>query len=115
MNTGNRFYFKLIKIGRRVDVYQVHAKSDALDTLPSNFKASTQTCLSAIYESKSNSKNERYFEIYDSSYGLLVDETLSLTNNYYMTIYGDTHFQVTLITNNQGINQVYIGSYITKE
>ena len=74
-----------------------------------------QTCLSAIYESKSNSQNKRYFEIYNSSYGLLVDETLSLTNQYYVVMYGETSLQVTLISSNQGINQVYIGSYIAKE
>lgn len=109
------YYFKLIKIDRRVDVYQVHEKSDALNTLPSNFKASEQTCLSAIYASESDPKNKRYFEIQDHSYGLLVDETLSFTNEYSMSMFGDTHFQVVLMSQNQDINQVYIGSYITKE
>lgn len=98
------FYFKLIKIGRRVDVFQMIEASNAVDVLPNSFKADKGTCIGVMYKIV----GRNYFSTSTRTYGLFVNYTLGLTEEI------ESSFQLKYYFN-YGVTQIYIGSYITKE
>lgn len=113
LNNNKRYYFKLIKIGRRVDVYQIHDTSNAVDVLPTSFEANEQTCLGTIYNSE-DSSGLKYFESKYNNRGLVIDDTLGVTEEKDY-IYGNDTYTLTFYLYRKDLKQIYIGSYITKE
>lgn len=114
MNTGNRFYFKLIKIGRRVDVFQILNNKDVLDELPPKFLPTEKTFVGRI------------FDVYTSGFSYNMENSRLLTVAKRLNIDGKTHISIEVqtwkvsksfnyIEMERNIKQIYIGSYITKE
>ena len=98
-------YFKLIKIGRRVDVFQVKELVIFTNYLPLNFRTNLATFIGYCYR-KTN--NKKYF--FDKS-------CLIVKDSVYVYNYENGNYEnVDLAAVSQNnIDQLYIGSYITKE
>ena len=95
----------MIKIGRRVDVFQVKELVIFTDYLPLNFRTNLATFIGYCYR-KTNDK--RYF--FDKSCLIVKDSVY--VYNYENGNYDDVDL---MAVSQNNIDQLYIGSYITKE
>lgn len=101
-------YFKLVKIGRRVDVFQIHDAYNYTDSLPLKYQASETTFIGLTLGS-----DNRYNFSSDSTI-----EGLFVGTNLRMSLYALSSNDIKIRAVNGGdpaINQLYVGSYITKE
>lgn len=107
---NNKECFKFIKIGRRVDVFQVFESKGTIDTLPPKFRTSTPTYVGIIYPGEKS---------FDRDYGfmLFIDNELTIkTMSRYFCCdsnYNRQSMRIEKISNM--LDEIYIGSYITKE
>lgn len=107
-NNKDQRNFKLVKTGRRVDVYQIHYGYPYKISLPLKYQADEITFIGLALQS-----NDKAF-INGNSYteGLYVDNNLHLSNK---ALYANSLRIRVLDDISFTIDKVYIGSYITKE
>lgn len=106
ITSGNyKYSFKLVKTGKRVDVYQIPKSDFYIDTLPHNFRAEEFSFVGLAYR-------DSYMDgAFTSSINMfLIGDFLFLEPM--QDYYGDTK---NIKKDNYKIDQLYIGSYITKE
>lgn len=101
-------YFKLVKIGRRVDVFQVHSAYPVSTSLPPKYQASETVFIGLTLGSDGGNKflSDGLIE------GLFVDTNLRMSARALSS--NDIKARAVL-GGSPAISQLYIGSYITKE
>lgn len=107
-NSQDQRYFKLVKTGRRVDVFQVEPPGSYAYSLPVKYQSNKLTFIGMTYKYERTYRNT-FFEETDSFSGLFVDTSMCLKPNVMDANNAHVGFA------DRYVEQVYIGSYIAKE